>query len=221
MLQARLVLDELKACGVRCVAGLPDNASATLISLLEKAPDIRYVRVTREGEAFAVASGFWMGGGEAAVLVQNTGFLESGDSLRGTAQRMRAPLVLLVTYRGFNKMPRMGSTKSESDIRRTDAARQGQVGGSDRAEDPRCGPDAGAESGSASETFGPAVLDPDLFSDKAMDSAAFVTEPTLRAWGIPFDFLCSDEDLPKIARAFAKAHAESRPVALLVTTGMC
>ncbi len=200
MLQARLVLDELKACGVRCVAGLPDNASATLISFLEKEPDIRYIRVTREGEAFAVASGFWMGGGEAAVLVQNTGFLESGDSLRGTAQRMRAPLLLLVTYRGYKKMP----------IDRSE--RKGDSGLAHTAE---------AGFASASGAGAPTVLPVDPFSDSALDSAALVTEPTLRAWGIPYDFLRSDEDLPKVAASFARAHAEAHPVALLVTTDMC
>jgi hypothetical protein len=37
------------------------------------------------------------------VLIQNTGLLEAGDSLRGTAARMGAPILLLVTCRGFAK----------------------------------------------------------------------------------------------------------------------
>jgi hypothetical protein len=35
------------------------------------------------------------------VVVQNTGLLESGDALRGTAVRMGVPLVFVVTYRGY------------------------------------------------------------------------------------------------------------------------
>ena len=59
--------------------------------------------MTREGEAFAVASGLWLGGAHPVVLIQNTGLLESGDSLRGTAMRMGVPLLCLVTYRGYPK----------------------------------------------------------------------------------------------------------------------
>jgi len=64
------------------------------------------VTVTREGEAFAVASGLWLGGAHPVVLIQNTGLLESGDSLRGTAMRMGVPLLCLVTYRGYHKLPK-------------------------------------------------------------------------------------------------------------------
>jgi sulfopyruvate decarboxylase TPP-binding subunit len=38
------------------------------------------------------------------VTVQNTGLLESGDSLRGTALRMGVPLLVLVSVRGHAKM---------------------------------------------------------------------------------------------------------------------
>jgi sulfopyruvate decarboxylase TPP-binding subunit len=81
--------------------GLPDNASAALFSLLSRHPRIRSVAVTREGEAFAVAAGLWVGGARPLVVIQNTGLLESGDALRGTAVRMGAPLVFFVTYRGY------------------------------------------------------------------------------------------------------------------------
>ncbi len=210
MLHAESVLGELKKCGVGCVAGLPDNSSAALIALLEKDDSIRYVSVTREGEAFAVASGFWMGGGEAAVLVQNTGFLESGDSLRGTVQRMRVPLLCLITYRGFAKMPGVKALK--------------QTGGTDR--------ELTAPGTSVKSPLAVAQADirtkndrhPDigieLFSDSAVDSAALVTEPTLRAWRVPFDFLHSDADLSKISKMFLRAQTESRPVALLITADM-
>jgi sulfopyruvate decarboxylase subunit alpha len=178
MLTARSVMRELEGCGVGCVAGLPDNSSAGLIALLRREKTVRFVEVTREGEAFGVASGYWIGGGEAAVLIQNTGLLESGDALRGTAQRMRIPLLCFVTYRGYGKMPR-------------------EVG-----------------------PAGPETWEAGMFSQAAVDSAALVTEPTLRAWGVPFDFLGSDADLPKIREAFARAKRESRPVALLVTADM-
>ncbi len=78
------------------------------------------MKVTREGEAFALASGVWLGNGKPAVLVQNTGLLESGDSLRGTAMRMGVPLVCLVTYRGFAKLPREDARESPELLVRAD-----------------------------------------------------------------------------------------------------
>ena len=83
------------------MVALPDNASAALLALLAAEGSPRVVGVTREGEAFALASGLWVGGASPVVLIQNTGLLESGDALRGTAMRMRVPLLCLVTYRGY------------------------------------------------------------------------------------------------------------------------
>lgn len=86
--------------------GLPDNTSAALFQRLDNHPTIRLVRVTREGEAFALASGLWVGGARPVVVIQNTGLLESGDALRGTALRMGIPLPFLVTYRGYASLQR-------------------------------------------------------------------------------------------------------------------
>jgi hypothetical protein len=58
------------------------------------------------------------------------------------------------------------------------------------------------------------------FSLMDLDSAAIVTEPTLHAWNVPFDFLETEADLPKIERAFSRARRESRPMALLVTADL-
>src|SRR5688572_19701884 len=83
LIQARRILETLRRHHVSHVVALPDNASAALLSLLATADGPRMVAVTREGEAFAVASGLWVGGAVPLVLIQNTGLLESGDALRG------------------------------------------------------------------------------------------------------------------------------------------
>ncbi len=102
----------LAGLGVTHVVGLPDNTSAPLFSVLSSSipggnpgspPDIRLFAVTREGEGIALASGLWLGGARPVVVLQNTGLLEAGDALRGTASRMGAPLLLLVTCRGYGK----------------------------------------------------------------------------------------------------------------------
>jgi sulfopyruvate decarboxylase TPP-binding subunit len=116
-----------------------------------------------------------MGGRNPLVLIQNTGLLESGDSLRGTLVRMRIPVVCLVTYRGYAKLARLEAP-----------------------------PDPG----------------PEVLSRPDLDSVAVMTEPTLRAWGVPFDFLHTNEDIGKISAAFAQAQQLSAPVAVLVTQDM-
>ncbi len=108
MIHARLILDELRKQGVTDVLGVPDNAAKALLDLLEGEPAIRVLTVTREGEAFAMASGLWVGGRTPVVLIQNTGLLETGDALRGTAMRMRVPLVCIVTVRGHARMAARG-----------------------------------------------------------------------------------------------------------------
>jgi sulfopyruvate decarboxylase subunit alpha len=120
--QARRIVDALRAERVSHVVSLPDNASAALLARLLEDGAPRLVSVTREGEAFAVASGLWVGGARPVVLIQNTGLLESGDALRGTAMRMRVPLVCMITVRGSRTLARAagaapgGEVLSRSDV---------------------------------------------------------------------------------------------------------
>jgi len=112
----------LRDHAVSHVVTVPDNTSAPILSALQqlaasspKGEDQgdgddsgrglipRLLLATREGEAMGIASGLWLGGADPVVLIQNTGLLEAGDGLRGTASRMGAPLILLVTGRGFAK----------------------------------------------------------------------------------------------------------------------
>ena len=174
MAEADLIINELKKCGITHLLGLPDNTSAALFSLLVNDPDIDIINVTREGEAFAMASGLWLGGKVPAIVIQNTGLLESGDAYRGTALRMRVPLLCLITYRGY---ARMGD-------RDTGASLQTEI---------------------------------DDYSRADIDSAGVVTEPTLRAWALPYEFLHTNHDIGKISSASEQAEKESRPVAVLIT----
>src|SRR5262245_6066025 len=176
MAQAQLVLDSLCRHAVTDVVSLPDNSSAALLARFRESTEIRLLSVTREGEAFALAAGLWIGGRNPLVLIQNTGLLESGDSLRGTLLRMRIPVVCLVTYRGYAKLARWGTPPPEPD--------------------------------------------PEILSRPELDSVAVMTEPTLRAWGMAFDFLHTDNDVSKISVAFAQAQKLSAPVALLITQDM-
>jgi hypothetical protein len=57
----------------------------------------------------------------------------------------------------------------------------------------------------------------ELLGRPDVDSVALLTEPTLRAWNIPYDFLHDHGDVSKIPRAFQQAQELRQPVALLLT----
>ena len=99
----------LVRAGVTHVVGIPDNTSGRLFHHVGRHPTLRVVTVTREGEAVALAAGLWLGGARPLVVIQNTGLLEAGDSLRGTAVRMAASIPLVITGRGYTRMEAAGA----------------------------------------------------------------------------------------------------------------
>ena len=59
----------------------------------------------------AIAAGLWIGGKNPVVIVQNTGFFESGDSIRGICIGASIPMVIMIGYRGYT---RHGPTKDSA-----------------------------------------------------------------------------------------------------------
>ena len=102
-LTARKVLDELKKCGITHVVWLPDTEARFMYEAMMSQHEITLVQVCREGEAIAIALGLMLGGKNPVVLHQNTGFFESGDSIRGLALDLKLPLLLIIGYRGWQK----------------------------------------------------------------------------------------------------------------------
>ena len=102
MASAEKIVNAFKKQGITHAVGVPDNGSARIYELLRADSGIEVITVTREGEAFAVASGLYVGGKKPVIIIQNTGFLESGDAIRGTVVNMRVPVVVFIGYRGFH-----------------------------------------------------------------------------------------------------------------------
>jgi len=102
-LSPQTVLDEMKKHGVTHVVWLPDSETNWLYTLMKAEPSITLVAVPREGTAMSLASGLYAGGAKPIVLIQNTGLMESGDSMRGWAMQMEVPVVLMVGYRGYTR----------------------------------------------------------------------------------------------------------------------
>lgn len=59
--------------------------------------------MSREGETFGIALGLTSGGKVPVCVIQNTGMMESGDSIRGMALDAGFPLVMVVGYRGWTR----------------------------------------------------------------------------------------------------------------------
>ena len=159
MASAEKIVDELKRQEISHVVGVPDNGSARIYECLRAEPGIEVITVTREGEAFAIASGLYVGGKKPVIIIQNTGFLESGDAIRGTVVNMQVPVVVFIGYRGYHNRDEEGHW---------------------------------------------------------VDSVATFSEPTLKAWNLPYEMLETDADVPCIARAFAQAIETSLPAVVLL-----
>ena len=102
-LSPETVLKEMKKHGITHVVWLPDSETNWLYLLMKADPELTLVAVAREGLAFSVAAGLHAGGSKPVILIQNTGVMESGDSMRGWGLGMNLPVVMMVGYRGYMK----------------------------------------------------------------------------------------------------------------------
>ncbi|MFN8635336.1 MAG: thiamine pyrophosphate-binding protein [Chloroflexota bacterium] len=102
-LSPETVLAQMKQNGVTHVVWLPDSETNWLFLLMQSDPSLTLVGVNREGLAFSTASGLYAGGKTPLILIQNTGLMEAGDSMRGWTVGMEVPVVLMVGYRGYTR----------------------------------------------------------------------------------------------------------------------
>ncbi|MEX2452034.1 MAG: thiamine pyrophosphate-binding protein [Rhodospirillales bacterium] len=103
VLSPETVHGKLKEHGITHVVWLPDSETNWLFLLLTADPDLTLVGVGREGNAAAIAAGLSAGGAKPVILIQNTGMMESGDSIRGWLKSLNIPVVLIVGYRGYTR----------------------------------------------------------------------------------------------------------------------
>jgi sulfopyruvate decarboxylase subunit alpha len=92
---------EFAAMGVTHVVSIPDSTIGPWHEAIRAHPSLRLVSVCREGEAWAVAAGLHMGGANPLVLIQCTGFFESGDSLRNIVHDWKLPIFSVIGYRSY------------------------------------------------------------------------------------------------------------------------
>ncbi len=101
MFDGPAVAAAFKECGISHVVWVPDTELGAWEPALRDDPDLRLIRVCREGEAVAVAAGLWLGGRRPVVLMQCTGLFEAGDALRNAVHDLKVPLFLVVGVRSY------------------------------------------------------------------------------------------------------------------------
>ena len=103
LLKPESLVAEFKKNNVTHIVTIPDNETNYLYELMKDQPWLEVVPTSREGETFAIALGLIVGGKVPVCVIQNTGMMESGDSIRGMSLDANFPLVMLIGYRGWTR----------------------------------------------------------------------------------------------------------------------
>lgn len=94
------IVSLLRGAGITHVVTVPDSTLGRWEPAIE-AGGLRLIRVCREGEAWAVAAGLYLGGAVPVVMIQCTGLFESGDALRNVLHDWRLPILSIIGYRSY------------------------------------------------------------------------------------------------------------------------
>ena len=103
VLRPETLVDEFEKNGVTHIITIPDSETNYLYELMLEKSWLDIIPVAREGESWSTALGLNVAGKTPVVLIQNTGMMESGDSLRGMALDAGFPLVAVIGYRGWTR----------------------------------------------------------------------------------------------------------------------
>jgi Predicted thiamine-pyrophosphate-binding protein len=101
MLTGPEIVATLSELGVTHVIWVPDSVTGPWESALDASENLRLIRVCREGEAWPLSAGLYLGGKSPLVMMQTTGLFESGDALRNVLFDLRLPLYSLVGVRNW------------------------------------------------------------------------------------------------------------------------
>lgn len=99
--QGREIAETLVALGVSDVVWLPDSALGPWEEELERSPELRLIRVCREGEIWATCAGIYLGGGSPLAMLQTTGLFDSGDALRNVLYDLQIPIFAVIGARSW------------------------------------------------------------------------------------------------------------------------
>jgi sulfopyruvate decarboxylase subunit alpha len=113
------IIAALKEAKVEFVAAVPDVwTSVGFLWPLSKDPDLRLIRLCKEDEGVSICTGLAYCDRRSVLSMQYTGFLDSVNSIRGTAVNYAQPVCMIVGL--LNKEPdRTPGESKRYDIRIT------------------------------------------------------------------------------------------------------
>ena len=95
------IIAAIKSAGVGHVAALPDIVtSAGILWPLSRDPDIRLIRLCKEDEGVSICAGLSYCDKRAVLLMQQTGLMDSLNSVRATAVEYGLPICMVVGLLG-------------------------------------------------------------------------------------------------------------------------
>ena len=95
------IVDALKAAGIGHVAALPDIVtSAGILWRLADDPDIRLIRLCKEDEGVSICAALSYCDKRAALLMQQTGLMDSLNAIRAIAVEYQLPVCMVVGLLG-------------------------------------------------------------------------------------------------------------------------
>jgi sulfopyruvate decarboxylase TPP-binding subunit len=101
MFSGETIVALFQKIGVTHVVTVPDSTIGTWERAIEAAPSLHLIRVCREGEAWGVAAGLFLGGARPLVMIQCTGLFESGDAIRNVLHDWKLPIPSVIGYRSY------------------------------------------------------------------------------------------------------------------------
>ncbi len=114
-LQGAAIIEAIKESGIEFVVALPDiTTSQGLLLPIAQDPNLRLIRVAKEDEGVSICAGLSLCDKRAVLLMQNTGLLDSINSVRGTAVEFEMPVCMIV-----------GLLAKEPDVAPTESSRYG------------------------------------------------------------------------------------------------
>ena len=95
------IVDALKAAGIGHVAALPDIVtSAGILWRLADDPEIRLIRLCKEDEGVSICAALSYCDKRAALLMQQTGLMDSLNAIRAIAVEYQLPVCMVVGLLG-------------------------------------------------------------------------------------------------------------------------
>lgn len=107
MFSGEQIASLLTELGITHVVTVPDSTIGLWEPAIERSNQVRLVRVCREGEAWQVAAGLYLGGATPLVMIQCTGLFESGDALRNALHDWKLPIFAIIGYRSYRDQAKL------------------------------------------------------------------------------------------------------------------